>query len=224
MTISNKVPGYLCSKRSCNVNCFVNVWGVGKNYPLLEIASMTFMVLYPVAILNKGTSDLMQGWRWTSMKQTFPGQNCTRSYRMTLNQWYLCINSPRNVQNHSVSPGFVLSPPVRVMLGIVLGVRPPSAATLSVRVSCVFCLLALHTNHHAYNLHEPKCISGAGDAIHAESVHHHFPPWTQCPETEAKFQGSGHGSHHVIAAVAQAQWQTQRWGQDRALWKRRPKQ
>nr|CCQ42994.1 alternative protein GRM7 [Homo sapiens] len=35
---------------------------------------------------------------------------------------------------------------------------------------------ALHTNYHAYNLHEPKCISGAGDAIHAESVHHHFPP------------------------------------------------
>ena len=32
-----------------------------KNYPLLEIANMTFMVLYPVAILNKGTSDLMQG-------------------------------------------------------------------------------------------------------------------------------------------------------------------
>ena len=61
MTFSNKVPGYLCSKRSCNVNCFVNVWGVGKNYPLLEIANMTFLVSYPVAILSKGTSDLMQG-------------------------------------------------------------------------------------------------------------------------------------------------------------------
>ena len=61
MTFSNKVPGYLCSKRSCNVHCFVNVWGVGKNYPLLEIANMTFLVSYPVAILNKGTSDLMQG-------------------------------------------------------------------------------------------------------------------------------------------------------------------
>lgn len=124
----------------------------------------------------------------------------------------------------SVPPGFRLPLPAIVVLGITLGVWPPSAVILFVIVSCVLCLLALHTNHHAYNLHEPKCISGAGDAIHAESVHHHFPPWTQCPETEAKFQGSGHGSHHVITAVAQAQWQTQRWGQDRALWKRRPKQ
>lgn len=33
MTFSNKVPGYLCSKRSCNVNCFLNVWGVGKTTP-----------------------------------------------------------------------------------------------------------------------------------------------------------------------------------------------
>lgn len=98
------------------------------------------------------------------------------------------------------------------------------AVILFVIVPCVLCLLALHTNYHAYNLHEPKCVSGSGDAIHAESVHHHFPPWTQCPETEAKLQGGSHSSHHVIAAVTQTQWQTQRWGQDRALWKRRPKQ
>lgn len=63
-----------------------------------------------------------------------------------------------------------------VILDITLSVKTPSAVILFVIVSCVLCLLALHTNHHAYNLHESKCVSGAGDAIHAESVHHHFPP------------------------------------------------
>ncbi len=70
----------------------------------------------------------------------------------------------------------MLSLLARVILDIVLSIQTSFAVILFVIVSCVLCLLALHTNYHAYNLHEPKCISGAGDAIHAESVHHHFPP------------------------------------------------
>lgn len=63
-----------------------------------------------------------------------------------------------------------------VTLDITSSMQTPSAVILFVIVPCVLCLLALHTNYHAYNLHEPKCVRGAGNAIHAESIHHHFPP------------------------------------------------
>lgn len=95
---------------------------------------------------------------------------------MTLKSMIFMYKLSTTCAEPSVPPGFRLPLPAIVVLGITLGVWPPSAVILFVIVSCVLCLLALHTNHHAYNLHEPKCISGAGDAIHAESVHHHFPP------------------------------------------------
>lgn len=87
------------------------------------------------------------------------------------------------MQSHS-SPQVYASSPAIVVLGISLGCSA-SSAVISLICNSVLCVMSpsSHTNHHAYNLHEPKCISGAGDAIHAESVHHHFPPWTQCPET-----------------------------------------
>lgn len=81
----------------------------------------------------------------------------------------------------------------------------------------VFCLLALHTNYHTYNIHELKCFSGPGDALHAESVHHHLPPRAERPEAEAQLQGCGDGSDDVVPALTQAQRQAQRRGEDRAL-------
>lgn len=95
---------------------------------------------------------------------------------------------------------------------------------LFVIVSHVLCLLALHTNYHTYNIHELKCFSGPGDALHAEGVHHHLPPWAKRPETETQLQGCGHSSDHVVTALAQTQRQAQRRSQNRAVWERRPKQ
>lgn len=93
-----------------------------------------------------------------------------------------CIDVAINVDSHSLFINrkaldmAMLSFPSQIILDIAISVQSATAVIVFVIVPCVLCLLALHTNYHAYNLHEPKCIGGAGDALHAESVHHHFPP------------------------------------------------
>ncbi|XP_039590185.1 metabotropic glutamate receptor 7 isoform X4 [Passer montanus] len=83
---------------------------------------------------------------------------------------------------------------------------------------------ALHPNHHAHHLHEPERVGGAGDALHAQGLHHHLPPRAQRAEAQAQLQGGGDGGHHVLAPVPQAQRPPQRRGQDRALRERGPQQ
>lgn len=84
-------------------------------------------------------------------------------------------------------------------------------------MSHVLCLLALHTNYHTYNIHELKCFSGPGDALHAEGVHHHLPPGAKRPEKETQLQGCGHGSDHVVTPLAQTQRPAQRRSQNGAV-------
>lgn len=187
---------------------------------------------YSSAILNESTSALI-----TTMN--FHVGDFSRASKHTDSPkgiWSIniCKNSPINMPSNTDFLFFFFPNEKALEMAMVslqshswchvLSIQTPFAVILFVIVSCVLCLLALHTNYHTYNLHESKCVSGSGDAIHAESVHHHFPPWTQCPEAEAKLQGGSHSSHHVITAVTQTQWQTQRWGKDRTLWKCRPKQ
>lgn len=83
---------------------------------------------------------------------------------------------------------------------------------------------AVHPDYHADHLHEPECIRGPRDALHAQSLRHHLPPGAQRAEEETLLQSSRHSRHHVVATLPQSQRQTQRGGQDGAVRERRPQQ
>lgn len=60
------------------------------------------------------------------------------------------------------------------------------------KVQKVFCLSAstdVHPDSHLDRVHVSQCVCLTRDALHAEGVRHHFPPWAECSEEEEKLQG-----------------------------------
>ena len=75
--------------------------------------------------------------------------------------------------------------------------------SLSLSLSLSFS--AVYPDDHPYDLYEPECISSTGDALHAQSLCHYFPPRAECPEAQAQLQGGGDSCNHVLSPLSQAQ-------------------
>jgi len=75
----------------------------------------------------------------------------------------------------------------------------------------------VHPDGHADRLPQPQRLRLSGHALHAKSLHHHFPPWAERPQTQAQLQGHRHRRHHDQQAVTAGSRAAQRGGEDGAV-------